>query len=103
MFWHKPTTTPDSVDDEEATEAELNAIGLSRDDTALEEEEQEEEEKEEEGTTPHRWADDAEKFSSAVLACIPRTDTAKLAGAVAVISYMLYIGARLEACAVLGS
>ena len=108
VFWSEPTTTEDEAvtaisehdtdeddvllddkDEDEDTAAEEADVG--KDESAAEEDE-------DEGSCGVTW-DDAEEFSAAVLlASIPRTATAKLAAAVALLGYLVYMKARLDKC-----
>ena len=104
MLWSKKDAKTDTdtqqndIEKEEDTheeeDTELEPFGAAAfGDTATEEEESEDD------PSGGTWVDTAEQFSSAVLASIPRTNTAKLAAAFAVLSYLVYINTRLEQCA----
>lgn len=98
VFWSEPTTTEDGAVDTAISEHD---VLIDKDEDTAEADVGKDESHNEEDDEDEEWGgawDDAEKFSAAVLASIPRTATAKLAAAVAFLGYLVYMKARLDKC-----
>ena len=97
VFWSEPTTTEDDAAPAVSKHEEEDEDDVLLDKGEDEDTAPEADVDEDEGSCGVTW-DDAEQFSAAVLASIPRTATAKLAAAVALFGYLVYMKARLDKC-----
>lgn len=96
VFWSEPTTTA-VQEEEKSTPPDTTTPIISEPDAPLDADDTKDESGGDEDAAAVTWAD-VDQLSAAVLASIPRTATAKLAAAVALLSYLVYMKARLDKC-----